>query len=126
MRKELGLQRRNMYRKGKNAVESDPKKVGVGLKWSRELSKGLGWRLAWWGSNEKEGSNFLGHQYSQQRSNRNRAPCVASTAVGTEGEEDLARQIVSIEQLTEEGREAGRLLMKREKYRAKNGSLQNT
>ena len=28
------------------------------------------------------------HHCSNQRSNRNRAPCVASTAVGTEGEED--------------------------------------
>ena len=37
----------------------------------------------------KEASHLLGlrgrHQYSDQRSNRNRAPCVASTAVGTEG-----------------------------------------
>ena len=33
----------------------------------------LGWRLAWWGSTEKEASNLLGlrgkHQYSDQRSN---------------------------------------------------------
>ena len=60
----------------------------------RELSKRrLGWRLAWWGSSEKkEASHLLGlrgrHQYSDQRSNRNKAPCVASTAVGTEREED--------------------------------------
>ena len=50
-------------------------------------------RLAWWGSTEKnEASHLLElrgrHQYSDQRSNRNRAPCVVSTAVGTEGEED--------------------------------------
>ena len=56
------------------------------------------------------------HQYSDQRSNRNRAPCVASTAIETEGEEDqMARSSAYREQLTEEGREAGRSLMKREK-----------
>ena len=58
----------------------------------------LGWRLACWGSTEKnEASCLLGlrekHQYSDQRFNRNRDPCVASTAVGTEGEEDqMARR----------------------------------
>ena len=71
-----------------------PRKVGVGLKRRREPSrKRFGWRLAWWGSTEKnEASHLLGlrgrHQYSDQRSNRNRAPCMASTEVGTEGEED--------------------------------------
>ena len=71
-----------------------PRKVGVGLKRRREPSRRrLGWRLAWWGSTEKnEASHLLGlrgrHQYSDQRSNQKRAPCVASTAVGTEGEED--------------------------------------
>ena len=66
------------------------RKVGVGLKQRRKLSKR---RLAWWGSTEKkEASHLLGlrgrHQYPDQRSNRNRAPCVASTAVGTEREVD--------------------------------------
>ena len=70
------------------------RKVGVGLKRRQKLSKRrLGWMLAWWGSTEKkEASHFLGlkkrHQYSDQRSNRNRAPCVASTTVGAEREED--------------------------------------
>ena len=69
------------------------RKVGVGLKRRREPSRRrLGWRLAWWGSTEKEASHLLGlregHKYSDQRSNQNRAPCVASIAVGTEGEED--------------------------------------
>ena len=83
-----------MFRKGKSAVEDDPlKKVGVGLKRRREPSRRrLGWRLAWWGSTEKEASHLLGlrgrHQYSDQPFKRNRAHCVASTAVGTEGEED--------------------------------------
>ena len=32
-----------------------PRKVGVGLKRRREPSRSrLGWRLAWWGSTEKE------------------------------------------------------------------------
>ena len=71
-----------------------PRKAGVGLKWRREPSRRrMGWKLVWWGSTEKkEASHLLGlrgrHQYSDQRSNRNKDPCVASTAVGTEGEED--------------------------------------
>ena len=104
---EAEIQRKAL-RRGKNSVFSEdtclekervrskvtPRKVGVGLKRRREPNRRrLGWRLAWWGSTEKkEASHLLGlrgrHQYSDQRSNRNRAPCVASTAVGTEGEED--------------------------------------
>ena len=70
------------------------RKVGVGLKRRREPSKRrLGWRLAWWGSTEKKEASHLlemrgRHQYSDQGSNRNKAPCVSSTAVGTEGEEE--------------------------------------
>ena len=61
-----------------------PRKGGVGLKRRRESSRRmLGWRLAWKESTEKkETSHLLGlrgrHQYSGQRSNRNRAPWVAS------------------------------------------------
>ena len=71
-----------------------PRKVEVGLKRRQEPSRRrLGWRLAWWGSTEKkEASHLFGlrgrHQYSDQRSNRNRALCVASTASGTDWEED--------------------------------------
>ena len=71
-----------------------PRKVGVGLKRRRELGKKTwGWRLAWWRSTEKnEASHLLGsrgrHQYSDQRFSRIRDPCVASTVVETEGEED--------------------------------------
>ena len=101
---------RKALRRGKNLAFSEDtclekqrvqskvtsRKVGVGLKRRREPSRRrLGWKLvvAWWGSTEnKEASHLLGlrgrHQYSDQRSNQNRAPCVASTAVGTEGEED--------------------------------------
>ena len=70
------------------------RKVGVGLKRRQELSKRrLGWRLAWWRSTEKKETSFLlglirRYQYLDQRSNRNNAPCVASTAVGTEGEKE--------------------------------------
>ena len=66
----------------------------MGLKRRRELSKRrLGWRLAWWRSTEKkEASHFVAlrgrHPYSDLCSNRNRAPCVGSTALGTEEEED--------------------------------------
>ena len=71
-----------------------PRKVGIGLKRRREPNRRrLGWRLAWWRSTEKkEASHMLElrerHRYSDQRSNRNRAPFEASTAVGTEGDED--------------------------------------
>ena len=105
---EVAEIQRMALRRGKNLAFSEdtclekervrskvaPRKVGVGLKRRREHSKSrVGWRLAWWGSTEKkEASHLLGlrgrHQYSDQRSNRNRAPCVASTAMGTEGEED--------------------------------------
>ena len=104
---EVEIQRKAL-RRGKNLAFSEdtcvekervlskvtPRKVGVGLKRRREPSRRkLGWRLAWWGSTKKkEASHFLGlrrrHQYSEQRSNQNRAPCVASTTEGTEGEED--------------------------------------
>ena len=127
---------RKAYRRGKNLASSEdtclekervrskvtPTKVGVGWKRRREPSKRkLGWRLAWWGSTEKkEVSHLLGlrgrHQYSDQRSNRNKASCVASIAVRIEGEVDqMARSSAYREQLTEEGRKAGRSLMKREK-----------
>ena len=56
------------------------------------------------------------HQYSDQRSHRIKVPCVASTAGGTEGEEDqMARSSAQREQLTEEGREAGKSFIKRER-----------
>ena len=76
----------------------------------------------------KEASHLLKlrgrHQYSDQRSNQNRAlikiraHCVASTSVGAVGEEDqMSRSSADgiREQLMEERREVGRPLMKREK-----------
>ena len=71
-----------------------PRKVGVGLKWRRELNKtSLGRRSAWMESNEKKKtSHLLGlrgrHQYSDQCYSRIRASCVASTAAGTKEEDD--------------------------------------
>ena len=71
-----------------------PRKFGVGLKRRRELNKRrLGWRLALWASTEnKKASHFLElrgtQQYSHQLFNRVRAHCMASTATGTEREED--------------------------------------
>ena len=83
-----------MFRKGKSAVKVDPRKFEVELKRRRELNETrLGWKLAWLGSSEKKKTlHLLGlrgrHQYSDQRSSQIRAPCVASIAVGTDGEED--------------------------------------
>ena len=65
---EAEIQRKAL-RRGKNLVFSEdtclekervrskvtPRKIGVGLKRRWELNKrGLGWRLAWWGSTEKK------------------------------------------------------------------------
>ena len=78
---EAEIQRKAL-RRGKNLAFSENtsqkkkvrskvtlRKVGVGLKQRWEPSKWrLGWRLAWWGSTEKEASYLLGlrgkHQYS--------------------------------------------------------------
>ena len=112
--KDAEIQRKAL-RRGKNLAFSEdtrlekermwlketPKKVGVGLKQRRgPTRRRLGWRLAWWGSTEKkEASHLLGlrgrHQYSDQRSNRNKAPCVAYTAVGTEEEEDQMARLLA-------------------------------
>ena len=144
---EAEIQRRAL-RRGKNLAFNEdtclekervrskvtPRKVAVGLKRRREPSKRrLGWRLAWWGSTEKkEASHFLGlrgrHQYSDQRSNQNSAPCVASTAVGTEEERGPNGQIVSVKRAADGRRQRSRNIIneERKKYRAKNGSLWNT
>ena len=93
-RKNLVFSKGTCLQKKKVGSKVTPRKIGVGLKPRREPSRRrLGWRLDWWGSIEKKkASHFLGligrHQYSDQRSNRNRAPCVASTAMVTEGKED--------------------------------------
>ena len=127
---EAEIQRKAL-RRGKNLAFSEdtclekervrskvtPRKVG--LKRRREPSRR---RLAWWGSTEKEASHFLGLRGRHQCSNRNRAPCVASTAVGTED------QIVSVRRTADGRRHKGRKIIneEREKYRANNGFLRNT
>ena len=112
-----------------------PRKVGVGLKQRQELSKRrLGWRLAWWEATEKKEASHLlelrgRHQYSDQRSNQNRAPCVASITVGTEGEGGGPNgRIVSIKRAADRRRKRGRKIIdeEREEYTAKNRSLLNT
>ena len=86
--KSLSFSENTCLEKERMRSKMTPRKVGVGLKWRREL----GWRLAWWKSTEKEASYLLGlrgrHQYSDQRASEIRALCVPSTTVGTEGEED--------------------------------------
>ena len=79
-------------------------------------------KKSWSGIETEEGvdKQLLGlrgkDQYSDQRSNRIRAPSVASTAAETQGEVDqMARSPAYKDQLTEEGRGAERSLMKREK-----------
>ena len=96
-----------------------PRKVGVGLKWRREPSRRrLGWRLAWWGSTDKkEASHLLGlrgrHQYSDQHSYENRAPC------GDRGGGGPNSQIVSVKRAADGRRQRSRKITdeKREKYR---------
>ena len=53
---------------------------------------------------------------------------MATTAVGTKGEERPNGQIVSIKRTADGRRQRGRKIIneEREKYRAKNGSLRNT
>ena len=104
-----------------------PRKVGVGLKRRREPSRRrLGWWFALWEPTEKkEASHLLGlrgrHQYSDQRSNRNRATCVASTAVRTKG-----RRTKWPDRQHKESSRREIIIEERKKYRAKNGSLRNT
>ena len=89
--KNLAFSKDTCLEKERVRSKVTPRKVRVRLKCRREPSRRrLGWRLAWWGSTEKNKAlHLLGlrgrHQYSDQRSNRKRAPCVASTSVGTGG-----------------------------------------
>ena len=68
------------------------------------------------------------HQYSDQRSNRNRAYCVAFTVVGGRERRGPNGQIVSVKKTADGRRQRSRKIIdeEREKYRAKNGSLRNT
>ena len=91
------------------------RKVGVELKRRREPSKRrLGWRLAWWGSTEKKDtSHLLGlrgrHQYSEIS-----APIETELLVWPSpqwGPRTKWLHCQRKDQLTEEGRNAGRSLI---------------
>ena len=88
--KNLAFSEDTCLEKERVRLKVTPRKVGVGLKWRREPNRRRwGWRLAWWGSTEKkEALHLLELRGRHQRSNQNRAPCVASTAVEIEVEED--------------------------------------
>ena len=64
-------------------------------------------------------------QYSDQRSSQIRAPCVVSTAAGTEGEEDQMARLSNIKRTADGRKQRSREMIdeKREKYRTMNGSL---
>ena len=96
--KNLAFSEDTCLEKERMWLKVTPRKVGVGLKWRRELNKRrLGWRLAWWRSTEKEASHWLElrarHHYSHEHSNQNRAPCVVSTTLGTEGQGDQTARL---------------------------------
>ena len=138
--KEAEIQRKAL-RRGKNLAFSEdtcleketvrskvaPRKVEVGLKRRRELSRRrLGWRLAWSGSTEKKkASHLLGlkgrREYSDQRSNRIRDPCVAYSSGGRRvgGPND---QIVSLKKAADGRKQRSRKIIdeEREKNKAKN------
>ena len=94
VRETLAFRKDTCLEKERVRSKVTPRKVGVGLKQKREPSeRRLGWRLSWWGSTEKKEASHLlklrgRHQYSDQRSNRNGAPCEDFTAAKAEGEED--------------------------------------
>ena len=131
--KNLAFSKETCLEKQRVQSKVTPRKVGVGLEWRRELSKRrLGWRLVWWESTEKKGaSHFLGlrgrHHYLDSRSNRIKAPCVASTVVETDGRRTkwLDHQHT---RAADGRRQRSREIIneKREEYRSRNGSLQNT
>ena len=134
MKEKSGLQQRYTFRKGKSTVEGDPKEGWSEIKVEGEVEiRRWKWKLAWWGSTEKkDASHLLGlrgrHQYSDRRSSRNRAPCVAYTAAVTEGGGGPNGQVVSIKRAADGKREGNSEIIdeKGEKYRAKNKSMRNT
>ena len=122
-----------MLGKGIRQSKVTPRKVGVGLKWRQEpSSKRLGWRLAWWGSTEKnEASHLLGLkdtsiQTSALQSKQSSLCGLHNT--GDQGGGEPNGQIVSVKRAADETRQRSRKIIneEREKYRAKNESLQNT
>ena len=97
--KNLAFSKDTCLEKERVQLKVTPRKVKVGLKVLKrrwEPSK----RSFRWRSTEKEASHLLElrgrHQYSDQRSNRNRASCVASTAMGNRGGGGPNGQIINI------------------------------
>ena len=107
-----------------------PRKVGVGLKWRRELNKRrLEWRLAWWGSGsltftrierktpvlrpvlESKQSSLCGLRHSEDREGGGPNGQIVSKKLTADGRRQRSRKIIDEE---------------REMYRAKNGSSWNT
>ena len=111
--KKLAFSEDTCLEKKRVRTKVTPRKVGAGLKQRRELKKKtLSWRLAWWGFTEKEASHFLRlrgrHQYSDQRSNRIKASCVASNAVGTERKKNQMDRSSAIKRAADERRHRSR------------------
>ena len=90
----MGAWRKTMEpQKPGNSPRPGPEVVGrQRVAKERATQRVRSWTVQNESTEKKEASHLLGlrgrHQYSDHRSNQNRAPCVASTAVGTEGEED--------------------------------------
>ena len=122
--------------KGKNAAEGDCEKSWSELKRKGELiEKRWGWRLAWWGlawwgfTEKKEASRLLGligrHQYSDQRSNRNRASLCSLRHHKDRRGGGPNGHVVNIIMRAADGRwQTNRQII--DKKRVQNGYLQNT
>ena len=111
-----------------------PRKVGVGIKQRREPSRRrLGWRLAWWGSTEKEAGPTLARIERKTPVLRPALQSKQSSMCGHHRSRDRGGggqngQIVSVKKTADGRRQRGRKVIneEREKYRAKNGCLRNT
>ena len=131
--KNLGSSEDTCLEKERVRSKMTPRKVEVGLKQKQEPNKRrLGWRLAWWGSTEKKEASHLlelrgKHQCSVQHSNQNSSLCGFHRS-GDQGGGGPNGQMVSIKRTGDGRRQRGQKIIneEREKYGAKNGSLQNT
>ena len=139
---------REALRRGKNLAFSEdtclekervrskmtPRKVGVGLKRRRESSsRRFGWRLAWWGSTQKN----RGLRFAQIESktpvlrpvlqSKQNSLCGLHRSGDRRGRGPNG-QIVSVKRAADRTRQRGRKIInkEKEKYMAKNGSLPNT
>ena len=106
-----------------------PRKIGMRLKRRREPSRRrLGWRLAWWGSTEKkEASDLLELRGRPALQSKQSSLCGLHRG-GDRGGGGPNGQIVSVKRAANGRRQRSSKIINEEgeKYRAKNGSLQNT